>query len=233
MTSRFFGVSGAGQIQRAVAQSVVAARGRAVAERIERGVRLLDVVVEGAAETIPGCAVLRPARRDTAPLVGDDVLLLVLGDGRGVVLGVLQRGDETLTARAISEDDPDRTRGAEHGETDRVIEHAGSTIVLTGDGDIVLRPRRALRVEGDFVRIETQGEASDNPVALRPFIRWAKAVEAELQRIESWIALNSPFLKVGAFGPAPTIPPLGTPTIPDAETAALGVDRVRIPTGDV
>lgn len=232
MSSRHYGNRESTSLQRALAVSVVASLGTVVAERISGGLRRLDVAIDNAGEIATACDILRSAALDTTPMAGRRVLVLLLGDGRGVVLGTVGDRDPLLSAQPIEEADPDVARRAPVGSTDRVIEHAGSRIVMTTDGDIILSPKRALRLEGSIVRIEADGDASDSPVTLQPMLAWAQSVENMLLRHESWISANSPFLKVGPTGPTPATPPFIEAEMPNASSAALGASAMRIPTGD-
>jgi hypothetical protein len=232
MSSRFWGSHESNSLQRAIAVSVVGSLGRVVGERIANNTRLVDVSLDASCELIHGCEVIRSAALDTHSLQDQRVLVLILGDGRAVVVGVVGAPDRNLTPGKIEESEPDTSRGEQHGETDRVIEHAGSKIVLTGDGDIVLQPRRAVRVQGNLVRLEGAGSAEDNPVVLQAFLRWAGQVERQLMRMESWLTANSPLLRAGPVGPLPALPPTIPASIPDAASSALGASAIKIPTGD-
>lgn len=232
MSSRHFGNRATTSFQRLLTNTAVATFGTVVADTVDRGVRRCDVSLDNASELVRGCQVIRSASNDTLSFANRRVLVLVLGDGVGVVIGVVSAVNTQLSEKPVEEAEPDVERRAVIGSTDRIIEHAGSKIIFTADGDVVIQPKRALRAEGSIVRIEGAGDASDNPVTLIPMTAWARKVEAMLQRHEAWIMSNSPFLKVGVAGPEPVAPPTFVAEMPDATTEGLGATAIKIPTGD-
>jgi hypothetical protein len=154
-------------------------------------------------------------------------------DGSGVIVGALPMGNPSAVGQSVSSSannaPPDKL-----GAGDREIVHAGSTIVMTEDGDIVLRPKRALKIQAPSVaRIEVGGDASDSPVAGKAFLSWASQVDATLAAHEADLLAHFALftLHTGVLAVlAPPTPHVVTP-LPVNTGDGMVTNGIKMPSG--
>lgn len=226
--TRKFGDTGVPLFGRSLAASSAFARGTVTRfNQAANGVRLYDVLAENSVDIFPACEVLQAGGTDSAPLLGRRVLVAVMPDGSGVIVGALPMGNPSAVGQSVSSSannaPPDKL-----GAGDREIVHAGSTIVMTEDGDIVLRPKRALKIQAPSVaRIEVGGDASDSPVAGKAFLSWASQVDATLAAHE--VDLTAYFVAFQAHQAATAATVLTAPLV---APPARVVTALPVNTGD-
>lgn len=221
--SRQFGDSGADPLSRAFSGTMAVFRGTVVADRLVDSRWAHDVLPDLSTIVFPMCEWLRQSPRDSNPVVGSRVLVGVLGDGQGVILGVFTQGDTAFSETDLKEDDSDVKRSKQFGPGDRVIEHAGSRIVMTADGDIILMPKRDLRIEAKaLVRLSAGGDAGDKPLSTGAFLAWAEKVEDTLSAHEQWI------LTPGTQSTTHSHPTMFPNTVPRSDEN-MGADGLRVP----
>lgn len=226
MTSRRYGDSGASSLDTMLAHAAIMRIGEVRREQVINARRLFLVLFPNAAEVPVYCEACNVSEYDKTQLVGQRVLVAQLGDGRGVIIGTLGRADPSLSAEPMQEEEPDSGRDSSIGADDRVFEWKGSRIIFTASGDIIFRPKRALRMQTSLFRVEVEGDASDNPVAARPFLEWAGQVDTMLERHEGWILANGSLSGIHTHVP-PTLP-AAAPDIAQLDVAPPGV---KMPTG--
>jgi len=234
MTSRRFGDSGAGALDVMLAQTAVIRTGTVDGKEVINGRILYSVSFPNAAEGAAYCEACNISAGDKTNLVGQRVLVAQLGDGRAVIIGALNNADPNLSATPNPSASPNQTHAVTVGVDDRVVEWHGSQIVFTPDGDIILKPKRAVRVQTAMMRVEVDGDASDNPVAARPFVEWARAVDAMLERHEAFITATTG-LGVNPTGGPPVphfhLPPVLPASLPDIDSLDVSPPGVKMPTG--
>lgn len=227
MTSRRYGDSSASPLDVMLAHSAVLRTGTVAREEVINGRRSFLVSFPNAAEAAPYCEAVNISPGDRTSLVGARVLVAQLGDGRSVIIGTLNGHDDNLSQTSVKEPNANQTRGAKVGPDDRVFEWGGSQIIFTADGDIVLKPKRAVRVQTVMMRVEVNGDAGDSPVAAQPFLEWARSVDAMLARHEQFVVANGSL----TGSPHSHIPATLTASAPDIGSVDVFPEGVKMPTG--
>lgn len=189
--------------------------GVVTAEHVERGLRMFDVLPDNNSVLFVKCEVVGDTG-DSTPLIGKRVLLAILGPNKAIIIGALQ-GRSAANVSGTVTDDSNGNRPNQTGTDDRVITHAGSTITMTKDGDIVLKPARALRIESASTRIATNGISDTGLVASSAFLAWAQSMYELIYKHETTIASLANSAAPGSYTPA--VPGTSGPSLPTAASA--------------
>lgn len=191
-------------------------RGIVVAENVRNDMRYYDVLPDWGATTFTNCEVVGLPGDNAIFELQDRVLLAVLGPNVAVIIGGLQGRSSNNQAGTVDDPEPKTTPPQRRGPRDRVFAANGAEIVFTAQGDIVLRPARALRVDSpNIVRLGANSDASDGVVSAAAFLEFAAAVTAQLAHHE----LAHVALGVVGTGPNPAYVAHPTPATPTQATA--------------